>query len=238
MMSDYDTIKETLNKRSTNELVAIYKENNRAEWTDAAFEAIANILKDRGTDIPVQNPPPVKENEKPSPYRIPNGLGLAFAAATWTIDGISRLSAGVLTGGGYVIGLIVGYCILQLRMSQKWKMTIASLIGIIVVGSFLTAKSIRETKAFMHQHDAAAMRSNSLQEPMRIIELLSKAMSSLSEEDRSRYEALRIKRPHEMTDDEIKYRDRLIDEMMGSLPEHERQEFKQLSAEILLQYQE
>ncbi len=43
-----------LNQKTTDELVAIWDENNRREWSEQAFELIQIILKERGEEIPAQ----------------------------------------------------------------------------------------------------------------------------------------------------------------------------------------
>jgi len=43
-----------MNSNSTEELLNIYKQNDRGQWTDEAFIAIQNILKKRGEKLPDQ----------------------------------------------------------------------------------------------------------------------------------------------------------------------------------------
>lgn len=43
--------------KTTNELVDIWVKNNRAEWTDEAFEVIQELLVERTGTIPIQNKP-------------------------------------------------------------------------------------------------------------------------------------------------------------------------------------
>ncbi|MGA7195279.1 MAG: hypothetical protein WBW94_16800 [Anaerolineales bacterium] len=51
-----------LNLRETNDLLEIWQTNNRAEWSDIAFEIIKQILTERGLKIPEQDAP-VEYNE-------------------------------------------------------------------------------------------------------------------------------------------------------------------------------
>src|ERR1043165_9307374 len=44
-----------LNLRETDDLLDIWLENNREEWSDEAFSVISEILKQRGTEIPRQD---------------------------------------------------------------------------------------------------------------------------------------------------------------------------------------
>jgi hypothetical protein len=48
---------ETLNQKETDELVEIWKKNDRVEWSDLAFDVIQEILQNRFGEIPKQNEP-------------------------------------------------------------------------------------------------------------------------------------------------------------------------------------
>ena len=50
-------IKKGLEKKSTDELLVIWKENKRTRWSDDTFEAIAQILKERSIGLPEQDTP-------------------------------------------------------------------------------------------------------------------------------------------------------------------------------------
>lgn len=52
-----DEIKEFLKEKPDHELISIWTSNNRMKWSNSAFEAIKQILQDRGVPIPAQNPP-------------------------------------------------------------------------------------------------------------------------------------------------------------------------------------
>ena len=58
-------IKKGLQKKTTDELVLIWKENKRTKWSDDTFEAIKQILKDRSIDLPEQAPPTTFTPEPP-----------------------------------------------------------------------------------------------------------------------------------------------------------------------------
>ncbi len=53
-MSPIDTIKAKLSDKETEDLLAIWTENNRVEWRDEAFDAIQQILTERGVALPEQ----------------------------------------------------------------------------------------------------------------------------------------------------------------------------------------
>lgn len=50
-------IRNTLNLKDTNELLDIWQINNRAEWSDDAFDVIKDILMERGEEIFEQDDP-------------------------------------------------------------------------------------------------------------------------------------------------------------------------------------
>jgi hypothetical protein len=47
----------TLNPKETDELLNIWKTNNRSEWSDEVFAMIKEILQGRGVEIPQQGQP-------------------------------------------------------------------------------------------------------------------------------------------------------------------------------------
>lgn len=63
-MSNLDHIRQSLSKRDTPELHAIWERNDRGEWTDEAFAAIGQILKDRGETLRAQQVVSEKDEEK------------------------------------------------------------------------------------------------------------------------------------------------------------------------------
>ncbi|MGB8983934.1 MAG: hypothetical protein WCC12_18835 [Anaerolineales bacterium] len=58
-----EQIRDRMNLRETEELLEIWRNNQRFEWSDDAFGVIEEILKQRGVDIPEQNEP-VYENQE------------------------------------------------------------------------------------------------------------------------------------------------------------------------------
>lgn len=53
-----------LNLKETDDLLEIWQANNRAEWSDTAFEVIKEVLTKRGLDIPEQDEPVYEQNEE------------------------------------------------------------------------------------------------------------------------------------------------------------------------------
>jgi len=64
-----DEIYASQNQKATDELLDIWRTNNRLEWSDSTFDVIQEILKDRGVDIPRQNEP-ILSKPKPVPPEI------------------------------------------------------------------------------------------------------------------------------------------------------------------------
>jgi len=57
-----------MNLKETDELLEIWQKNDRAEWSEEAFDVVRDVLKERGVDIPKQGQPvyvhqEVKNNE-------------------------------------------------------------------------------------------------------------------------------------------------------------------------------
>ena len=54
LSGDFATIKSTLTERDSQELQAIWIEHDNEAWTPEAFQAIAEILHERGEQLPQQ----------------------------------------------------------------------------------------------------------------------------------------------------------------------------------------
>jgi hypothetical protein len=50
--------------KETTELLEIWQNNNRFEWSDEAFEVIKEILEERGVEVPDQNKPVYEQQEE------------------------------------------------------------------------------------------------------------------------------------------------------------------------------
>lgn len=57
MSSLREQIHDRMNLKETEELLEIWQNNHRFEWSDDAFEVIKEVLKERGVEIPAQNEP-------------------------------------------------------------------------------------------------------------------------------------------------------------------------------------
>lgn len=64
MSSLREQIHDRMNLKETDELLEIWQGNDRAEWSDEAFEVVKEILKERGTDIPEQDEPIYEHKEE------------------------------------------------------------------------------------------------------------------------------------------------------------------------------
>jgi len=63
-------IYDNLNLKETEELIEIWKTNDRVEWSMAAFDAIREILQERVGDLPAQNEPMLEHIAKDLNDRI------------------------------------------------------------------------------------------------------------------------------------------------------------------------
>lgn len=59
-----EDIQEVFKDKTTEELLSVYKKNNRNEWSDDTFDAIKNILNDRSIPIPEQNVFVIKQSDE------------------------------------------------------------------------------------------------------------------------------------------------------------------------------
>lgn len=57
-------IRNNMDLKDSEELLAIWQTNDRAEWSEEAFEVIREILGERGVDLPPQNEPIFEHNEE------------------------------------------------------------------------------------------------------------------------------------------------------------------------------
>jgi len=90
----YDQIYKKLQEKETEELLEIWQENNRDEWSDNAFAAIYEILLERlGSEIPSQQPPPEAETGKYLFFDLDKVISLS--------DNINTIAWVVL--GGYIV---------------------------------------------------------------------------------------------------------------------------------------
>jgi hypothetical protein len=58
-------IRNNLSLKDTNELLEIWKTNNRVEWSDTAFEVLREVLRERVKEIPPQDEPILEHKEEP-----------------------------------------------------------------------------------------------------------------------------------------------------------------------------
>jgi hypothetical protein len=102
-------IRNNMEKKNTEELLRIWKENDREQWSDEAFEAIKQLLLDRGETLPDQNKilqvQEDKEDHLMGKYaNILSGVGIILAGAF-----ISNIEASgdwplILSYGAYAVG--------------------------------------------------------------------------------------------------------------------------------------
>ena len=74
--------------KETEELLEIWRANNRFEWSDAAFDIVKEILTERGIELPAQHEPmyerPEDEiDEEHHPEDVTGGSCGAIHARVW-----------------------------------------------------------------------------------------------------------------------------------------------------------
>jgi hypothetical protein len=95
-----ETIRRQMLEKDTDELLQIWKENDRTEWTDTAFEVIREILLERTGSLPPQQEPevasaksPANDDEGDTYYNSGRFMNIALWAKTlsWLFLGSSIL---------------------------------------------------------------------------------------------------------------------------------------------------
>jgi len=82
----FDQVYHEQNLKSTEDLLAIWRANDRAEWTSTAFDAIQKILLERLGSVPEQAAPPAREEAF---YDLDRVITLAerTTTASWIVLG-------------------------------------------------------------------------------------------------------------------------------------------------------
>jgi uncharacterized membrane protein YgcG len=111
-------IRENMETKSTEELLGIWKENDREQWSEEAFEAIKQLLLERGETLPDQKEKLKKteQNQEPSKLKKAFGFllilmsGFFFYGALTTITVIAVLDPG--PGNSVSAGVIASVILL------------------------------------------------------------------------------------------------------------------------------
>lgn len=76
-----------MREKETDELLKIWKENNRDEWSNEAFEAIRKVLTERGVNVPTQSE---KRKDAKKDTAAASNLGSTglYLLAIWLVAGI------------------------------------------------------------------------------------------------------------------------------------------------------
>ena len=101
-------------------------------------------------------PPPLpkaeaKADTKGISHKIPNGLGLVFAAISMTVGGGGRMNAALFAFLAYLLGAGIGYAIEALRIGRTAKMVLASVLGVLIGGGFLLNKAVSDVSQMQAQ---------------------------------------------------------------------------------------
>lgn len=124
-----EDIRQNLASKSTDDLLRIWKENDRERWSDAAFEAVRQILTERGLELPAQDTPTTgTQPAAPPPRKASRGFLVwgAFLAVGFFFSrqGQHALSSGSLTVifvSLLGLALSLGICIFWYFLSGRRK---------------------------------------------------------------------------------------------------------------------
>lgn len=128
-------IRSRLESKSTKELLIIWETNNTDQWSEAAFEAVREILTDRNVDIPDQKPAPAKAPTNETTEKLERivikvciGVGGGIGAIYAFFESFSYLKK--VPGGGGTAGSVgMGMNILALSFLGG---IIGGLIGLFI----------------------------------------------------------------------------------------------------------
>jgi len=151
-----DEINETMQNKTTEELLEIWTNNDRWQWSDAAFDAVQQILSDRNVTVPPQNLPITLETI-PARYKGVRGW-LRFFCITLTVfvpssflDALVKtttsdiwhdfrpgfVSCGVLIFAGASIYVGVSLWRVRPKAVERAKVFLRVLLGLTVVMALL-----------------------------------------------------------------------------------------------------
>ena len=66
-----NSIRENMKEKSSEELIEIWKNNDREAWSNSAFEIIKDVLMERHIALPPQQPPALPTPDKPGKNYFP-----------------------------------------------------------------------------------------------------------------------------------------------------------------------
>jgi hypothetical protein len=100
-------IKQRMSSLDDGELLHLWVENDRGQYSDAAFEAVRLILAERGVELPTQNEPPPMAARAPAGLLAARQRGDPGDAAFWVALLRPLLWVGVLLGASRILGTLV-----------------------------------------------------------------------------------------------------------------------------------
>ena len=80
-----------MREKETEELLAVWQQNDRQAWTDDAFDAIHKVLHERLIDVPEQGLPVTPSSRSPNRARL-NTIAAWANSFSWIVLGIAILS--------------------------------------------------------------------------------------------------------------------------------------------------
>lgn len=104
-----EDIRQNWASKSSDDLLRIWKENDREQWSDAAFEAAREILTERGFELPPQDPAKVAK-----PKVVPK-MSTLLSKPDIRKAGLKNLA---LSGSWFVISVVLLFSGLAMQINQ------------------------------------------------------------------------------------------------------------------------
>lgn len=101
-----------LQSKTTEDLQAIWKKNDRCEYSDEGFEAVKRILTERNAEIPSQDPPPLPKSQQLRDFDVKKVKArrtlylLFFLLMVAGSIGGAMLGAELALGVNFVMGIV------------------------------------------------------------------------------------------------------------------------------------
>lgn len=139
-MSDSDSNKSELNKKETKDLLQIWVKNDRSQWRSDAFDAIKEILIERGVEVPIQSTPFVEVKQPKT--TLGTAVSIFGIVAVLVGEVLRKILPEPFNSilftliGGAVTGLLVGLVPFFVALKKnRGRFAKGSLISSAIIGS-------------------------------------------------------------------------------------------------------
>ncbi len=104
-----EAMKIGLDKKSTEELIEIWKKNDQYSWTEEAFEVVKELLEERNTEVPEQDAvsdEPIKKNN-PENSEIKYGIACIIGGILVYVVSMNSGDYYILPHGIILVGIFI-----------------------------------------------------------------------------------------------------------------------------------